>query len=143
MKNNNILTLIQFLKANNAYEKFINNIHCPIKDFIHCTLKIDGSTILLKYNISFHWQKTKEGWEYWNIIYQNYKKHIKFYESIQGRLKMGQPTEVQASKMISDLESRRRVIMRMFETKEVKPFILKEEEPIKPLNTIEQTLPAK
>ena len=70
-------------------------------------------------------------------------KYIKFYESVQGKLQMGQPTEVQASKMISDLDSRRRVIMRLFETKEVKPFILKEEEPIKPLNTIEQTLPVK
>jgi hypothetical protein len=71
------------------------------------------------------------------------EKYIKFYESIRKKVELGQPTEVQASRMISDLDSRRRVIMRLFETKTVKPFIIKEEESIKPLNTIEQTLPAK
>lgn len=70
-------------------------------------------------------------------------KYIEFYESVQKKMGLGQPNEVQASKLVSDLESRRRVIIRLYETKAVKPFIIKEEEAIKPLNTIEQTLPQK
>jgi hypothetical protein len=68
-------------------------------------------------------------------------KYIKFYQSVQRKVELGQPTDVQAAKMVNDLESRRRVIIRLFDTKEVKPFILQEEEPIKPIRTIEQSLP--
>jgi len=71
------------------------------------------------------------------------EKYVKFYESVRMKVGLGQPTDVQASRLVGDLDSRRRVIMRLFETKTVKPFIISEEESIKPLNTIEQTLPGK
>lgn len=70
-------------------------------------------------------------------------KYIKFYQDVQRKVKLGQPNDIDASKMRNDLESRRRVIMREFEPKEVKAYILKEEEPIKPISTTEQTLPKK
>ena len=67
-------------------------------------------------------------------------KYIKFYEDVQRRVELGQPNDNDASRMMNDLESRRRVIMRKFEPKEVKAYILKEEEPVKPIQTTEQTL---
>jgi len=70
-------------------------------------------------------------------------KYIRSYENIQRKVELGQPSEIDASKIRSDLESSRRVIMRKFEPKEVKSFILKEEEPIKPIQIIEQTMPKK
>jgi len=70
-------------------------------------------------------------------------KYIKFYEGVQKKMDLGQPNGIDASEIRGDLESRRRVIMRQFEPKEVKAFILKEEEPIKPIQTTEQTLPKK
>lgn len=69
--------------------------------------------------------------------------HIKVYERILNKVRLGRPTEAVAASMWHDLESQRRVIIREFEPKEVKAFILKEEEPIKPLKTTEQTLPEK
>ncbi|MDD5424547.1 MAG: hypothetical protein PHR74_04640 [Candidatus Omnitrophica bacterium] len=74
---------------------------------------------------------------------EDLEKYVKFYESVRKKVELGQPTDVQASRLVGDLDSRRRVIMRLFETKTVKPFIISEEESIKPLNTIEQTLPGK
>lgn len=68
-------------------------------------------------------------------------KYITFYEDVQRRVELGQPNDNDASRMRNDLESRRRVIMRKFEPKEVKAYILKEEEPVKPIQTTEQTLP--
>jgi hypothetical protein len=70
-------------------------------------------------------------------------KYIKFYQTVRRKVELGQPTDVKASEMAGDLESRRRVIIRLFDPKEVKPFILQEEEPIKPIRTIEQSLPGK
>ncbi|MDD5072508.1 MAG: hypothetical protein PHX64_00975 [Candidatus Omnitrophica bacterium] len=70
-------------------------------------------------------------------------KYIKFYQGVQKKVDFGQPGKVEASSIRSDLESRRRVIMRKFEPSEVKAFILKEEEPIKPIQITEQTLPKK
>ncbi|MDD4879815.1 MAG: hypothetical protein PHR22_05125 [Candidatus Omnitrophica bacterium] len=70
-------------------------------------------------------------------------KYIKFYKGVQKKMDFGQPSKMEASSIRSDLESRRRVIMRKFEPSEVKAFILKEEEPIKPIQTTEQTLPKK
>ena len=70
-------------------------------------------------------------------------KYIKFYEDLQKKMELGQPDKMEASSIKSDLESRRRVIMRQFEPKQVKAYILKEEEPIKPIQTMEQTLPKK
>ncbi len=67
--------------------------------------------------------------------------HIKVYERILDKVRLGQPNEALSDSMWHDLESQRRIIIRGFEPKEVKAFILKEEEPIKPLQTIEQTLP--
>jgi len=69
--------------------------------------------------------------------------HIKVYERILNKVRLGRPNEAVASSMWHDLESQRRVIIRQFEPKEVKAFILNEAEPIKPLKTIEQTLPDK
>ena len=69
--------------------------------------------------------------------------HIKVYERILNKVRVSRPNEIDAGSMWHDLESQRRVIIREFEPKEVKAFILKEEEPIKPLQTIEQTLPDK
>ncbi len=69
--------------------------------------------------------------------------YIKFYKGVQKKVELGQPNEADAARMTSELESRRRIILRKFETKEVKAFILKEEEAIKPMQTIEQTLPNK
>lgn len=68
-------------------------------------------------------------------------KYIKFYEGVQRKVELGQPGEIDASNIRNDLESRRRVIMRKFEPKEVKEYILKEEEAVKPIQTTEQTLP--
>ncbi len=70
-------------------------------------------------------------------------KYIKFYEDVQRRVELGQPNDNDSSSIRNDLESRRRVIMRKFEPKEVKAYILKEEEPVKPIQTTEQTLPKK
>lgn len=70
-------------------------------------------------------------------------EYIKFYEDVQKKVELGQPNDNDASRMKNDLESRRRVIMRKFEPKEVKAYILKEEEPMKPIQTTEQTLPKK
>ncbi len=70
-------------------------------------------------------------------------KYIKFYEGVQKKMELGQPEKMEASSIKNDLESRRRVIMRKFEPKEVKAYILKEEEPLKPIQTTEQTLPKK
>ncbi len=67
--------------------------------------------------------------------------HIKVYEDILEKLRLGQPNRVDAVKMANDLEKERRVIIREFETRKVKEFIIKEEEPIKPITTIEQTMP--
>ena len=69
--------------------------------------------------------------------------HIKVYERVLNKVRLGRPNEALADSLWHDLESQRRLIMREFEPKEVKAFILKEEEAIKPLQTIEQTLPAK
>ncbi len=66
--------------------------------------------------------------------------YIKFFEDTGDRLKQGQPNEIQSARMKNDLESRRRVIMREFSSKEVKSFILKDEEPIKPIAESEQKL---
>ncbi len=70
-------------------------------------------------------------------------KYIKFYENLKKKVDFGQPDKTEASSLRNDLESRRRVIMRKFEPSEVKAYILKEEEPIKPIQTTEQTLPKK
>jgi len=70
-------------------------------------------------------------------------KYIKFYQEVQKKFEAGQPDEINASRLRSDLESRRRVIIRKFEPKEVKNYIIKEEEAVKPLQTMEQTLPQK
>ena len=70
-------------------------------------------------------------------------KYIKFYEGLQRTIELGQPNDNVASGMSNDLDSRRRVIMRKFEPKAVKDYILKDEEPVKPLQTMEQTLPKK
>ena len=70
-------------------------------------------------------------------------KYIKFYEGLQKKMELGQPDKMEASAIKSDLDSRRRVIMRKFEPSQVKAYILKEEEPIKPIHTTEQTLPKK
>jgi hypothetical protein len=67
--------------------------------------------------------------------------HIKVYERILGKVRLGQPNEALADSMWHDLEVQRRLIIRGFEPKEAGAFILKEEEPIKPLQTIEQALP--
>lgn len=67
-------------------------------------------------------------------------KYIKFYEGVQREVELGQPDNAVASNIRNDLESRRRVIMRKFEPKEVKEYILREEEPVKPIHTTEQTL---
>lgn len=67
--------------------------------------------------------------------------HIKVYEDILKKLKLGQPSRMDAIRMRNDLEKERRVIIREFETRKVKDVIIKEEEPIKPITTIEQTLP--
>ena len=70
-------------------------------------------------------------------------RYIKFYEGVQKRVELGQPDKMEASSLKSDLESRRRVIMRQFEPTVVKAYILKEEEPIKPIRTTEESLPKK
>ena len=70
-------------------------------------------------------------------------KYVRFYEGVQKKVDMGQPDDAATSSIRNDLESRRRVIMRKFEPKEVKKYILKEEEPVKPMQTTEQTLPKK
>lgn len=70
-------------------------------------------------------------------------KYIKFYQSVLKKVELGQPNDIAAARLKNDLESRRRVIIRIFDTEEVKPFILKEEEPVQPIKTIEQTLPQK
>lgn len=70
-------------------------------------------------------------------------KYIKFYEGVLKKIDLGQPDGPESARLRSDLESRRRVIMRDFETKSVKGFILRDEEPAKPIQTIEQTLPKK
>ena len=67
--------------------------------------------------------------------------HIKVYEKILVKLKLGQPNRVDAVRMKNELEKERRVIIREFETRKVKEFIIKEEGPIKPISTTEQTLP--
>lgn len=67
--------------------------------------------------------------------------HIKVYERILAKLKLGQPNRVDAVRMRNELEKERRVIIREFETRKAKGFIIKEEEPIKPITTTEQTLP--
>ncbi len=69
--------------------------------------------------------------------------HIKVYERVLSKVRLGQPNEALADSMWHDLEIQRRLIIREFEPKEVKAFILKEEEPVKPLQTIEQALPDK
>ncbi|MFH0771297.1 MAG: hypothetical protein V1933_01605 [Candidatus Omnitrophota bacterium] len=66
--------------------------------------------------------------------------YIKFFEDTGKKLKEGQPNDIRSCRIKSDLESRRRVIMREFSSKEVKSFILKDEEPIKPISEIEQKL---
>lgn len=66
--------------------------------------------------------------------------HIKVYQRILGQLKLGRPNENAAARMRSDLESQKRLIIRRFDMKRVKDFILKEEEPIEPLSTMEHKL---
>lgn len=66
--------------------------------------------------------------------------HIKIYEDILKKLKLGQPSRTDAVRMKNELEVQRRVIIREFETRKVKGFLIKEEEPIKPITTVEQTL---
>lgn len=67
--------------------------------------------------------------------------YIKVYEDMVKKLTMGQPNRVDAVRMANELGKERRIIIREFETRKVKAFIIKEEEPIKPIATIEQTLP--
>lgn len=67
--------------------------------------------------------------------------HIKIYEYVSARVKLGQPSRMDAVRMRNELEKERRVVIREFETRKVKQFIIKEEEPIKPIATTEQTLP--
>lgn len=67
--------------------------------------------------------------------------YIKIYEDMSAKLKLGQPNRVDAVTMANELERQRRIIIREFETRKVKGFIIKEEEPIRPIATIEQTLP--
>ncbi len=69
--------------------------------------------------------------------------HIKTYKYILTKVRLGQPNEIDAASMMHDLESQRRVIMRKFDTKEARPYILKEEESVKPIKVIEQTMPKK
>jgi hypothetical protein len=69
--------------------------------------------------------------------------HIKVYERVLGKVRLGRPNDALADSMWHDLENQRRLIIREFEPTAVKAFILREEEPIKPLQTIEQTLPDK
>lgn len=66
--------------------------------------------------------------------------HIKVYERVLDKVRLVRPNKVLADSLWHDLETQRRLIIMEFEPKEVKAFILKEEEPIKPLQTIEQTL---
>lgn len=66
--------------------------------------------------------------------------HIKVYQRVLNKVEIGQPNEVNAAGIRHDLEREKRVILREFETKEVKVFIMKEDLPPQPLQTIEQTL---
>lgn len=67
--------------------------------------------------------------------------YIKIYEDFFKKLKSGRPNRVEAVRMGNELERQKRNIIRKFETMKVKEFIIKEEEPIKPIATIEQALP--
>jgi len=67
--------------------------------------------------------------------------YIKFYEDILKKLKSGRPNRNEAVRMGNELERQKRNIIRKFETRKVKEFIIKEEEPLKPIATIEQALP--
>lgn len=66
--------------------------------------------------------------------------HIKLYQRVLNKVEIGQPNEVDAAGIRHDLEREKRVILREFDTKEVRAFIIKDDLSPPPLQTIEQTL---
>ena len=62
--------LIDFLKENNVYEQFIDNFKQSFKYYNYETLEmlIETYNPTNYINYAFDWDKTKEGWEYWNIV---------------------------------------------------------------------------
>jgi hypothetical protein len=100
----------KFIKQNNDYTKFISNLTTLNKSFIEFIklnkLKYNNTNInniyidfildkckdynigdvtfylISNHNLSFRWSESKEGYEYWSILFDTYENYLKQYDTI-------------------------------------------------------------
>lgn len=100
----------KFLKQNNDYTKFISNLTTLNKSFIEFIklnkLKYNNTNIdniyidfvldkckdyniedvrfylIYNHNLSFRWSESKEGYEYWDILFDTYENYLKQNDTI-------------------------------------------------------------
>lgn len=83
MNDNIKTTFIQFLKKNNAWEKYIHNLRCSYREnysaqtlfsliCIYPKLKRPGLFIMS----DFQWSASLEGYDYWDSLYTKWRAQI-------------------------------------------------------------------